>query len=213
MDNGVDDKSINTSAKQQTDKAADESYISHNFEAMNRAIDTQVNSRFELNELYRYQPTSRLTLMFLHITTGLSVLAVTSVLIWWLISPSTQSSYQVLPTPNNSAMSDKSTEDVLSIISKQEQPDETERIYIDTSFTVFHRTLIPSGEYVVTGKTYQPDQLSFPDDQYCYLEKTQSSEKLSGLPLASINKGDFTLETDIKELISFARKYCQFSKN
>jgi hypothetical protein len=33
-------------------------FVSHNFEAMNKAIDTEVEKRFEITELYQYQQTS-----------------------------------------------------------------------------------------------------------------------------------------------------------
>jgi hypothetical protein len=74
------------------------------------------------------------------------------------------------------------------------------------------RTLISTGESVVTGKTYAPDNLSYPEEQYCYLEKIQSNSSLSGEPLAVFEDHLFMLERDDLELINFARKYCQFSQ-
>jgi len=187
-------------------------FTTHNFEAMNRAIDTEVDRRFEISELYRYEGSSRRSLMFMHIATSLSVIAVASAVVWWLFNPPTGS---VVTTgtepPTFSNTFDRSTTDALNILSEQEKTNDEDKPFINTSFTVFHRTLIPSGEYVVTGKTYQPDNLKTPNEQYCYLEQAQSASGLSGEPLASINEGDFTLETDDASLISFARKYCQFT--
>jgi len=205
---------MNSSADDETNNEHD--FVSHNFEAMNRAIDTEVDKRFELNELYRYQQTSRRTLMFLHIAVSLCVIAVSAAVIWWLFHQPT--GYQIehgsIPFTEASTSSafDRDTSAALSVISEHEQPSQVEQTFINTSFTVFHRTLIPTGEYVVTGKTYQPDNLKSPNEQYCYLEKSQSSSDLTGQPLASINEADFTLETDDSELIGFARKYCQFTK-
>jgi len=197
--------------EQDVDKTKGEphKYTTHNFEAMNRAIDTEVDRRFEISELYRYEGSSRQSLMFMHITTGLAVIAVASAVIWWLFS--TPGSLKNIEAQSYTTVFDRSTSDALGVISELEKPGGEEQTFINTSFTVFHRTLIPTGEYVVTGKTYQPDNLKYPDDQYCYLEKSQSASGLSGEPLASITEGDLILETENVELIHFTRKYCQFT--
>jgi len=187
-------------------------FTTHNFDAMNRAIDSEVDRRFEISELYRYEGGSRRSLMFMHIATSLSVIAVASAVVWWLFNPPSGSTIAVnTETPSFSNTFDRSTTDALNALSEQEKTSGEDKIFINTSFTVFHRTLIPTGEYAVTGKTYQPENLKHPNEQYCYLEKTQSASGLSGEPLASINKGDFTLETNDATLINFARKYCQFT--
>lgn len=180
-------------------------YVTHNYDAMNRAIDTEVDRRFEISELYRYEGSSRRTLMFMHIVVSLSVLAATAALIWWLF-------HQPVMAPVYDASFDRSTADALAVISRQENPGAAAQPFIDTSFTVFHRSVMSTGEFVVTGKTYQPDNLSFPSEQYCYLERAQSSSGLSGEPLAVISEGEFTLETEKPDLILFAKKYCKFSR-
>ena len=190
-------------------------YVAHNYEAMNRAIDTQVDKQFELSELYRFQQTSRRTLMFMHITVSLCLILLSATVIWWLVTPVNR-----LPPPQInttelklSASSDRDTIDALKVISGvEDQQNNPEQVFINTSFTVFHRTLIPTGEYVVTGKTYRPENLHSPHEQYCYLEKSQSSEKLSGSPLAYVENKEIILETNEKELISFAKRHCQFSR-
>lgn len=194
-------------------------YVTHNFEAMNRAIDTEVDRRVELSELYRYEGKSRRTLMVLHLATSLSVISIAVALIVWLFYP-TNSSVNASTTPSELAADfshsspalNRSTIEALALISAQEASDPKEAPFINTSFTVFHRTLISTGEYVVTGKTYAPNDLSYPSEQYCYLEKNQSSASLSGEPLAAFEDHQFILETKDLELISFARKYCQFSQ-
>lgn len=184
-------------------------YVTHNYDAMNRAIDTEVDRRIEISELYHYEGSSRRTLMLLHVVTSLSVVAVAVAVIFWLYhQPATSVDY----VPVNTTAFDQSTTDALKVISAQESLSEKEQPFIDTSFTVFHRTLISTGEYVVTGKTYAPDDLSYPQEQYCYLEKAQSSEGLSGEPLAAFEEHQFMLETEDLELIGLARKYCQFTQ-
>tara|TARA_R110001592_G_scaffold227724_1_gene483993 strand:+ start:31925 stop:32560 length:636 start_codon:yes stop_codon:yes gene_type:complete len=189
-------------------------FVKHNFEAMNKAIDTEVEKRFEITELYQYQQTSRRTLMFLHITLSLSVIALTAAIIYWLFY---QNNSNFIPPWEHKAtqedgLRDRNTYSALDTLSQQEQtPSSSEQNFINTSFTVFHRTLLPTGEYAVTGKTFQPDDLRKPSEQYCYLEKNQKGGNLSANPLAIIEKGKFILETTEPELINFAKRYCQFS--
>ncbi len=190
------------------------SFIAHNFEAMNKAIDTEVEKRFEITELYQYQQTSRRTLMFLHITLSLSVIALTAAIIYWLFYLNTGSftpPWEPQATQQD-GLRDRNTYSALDTLSQQEQTPSREQNFINTSFTVFHRTLLPTGEYAVTGKTFQPDNLRMPSEQYCYLEKNQKGGNLSASPLAIIEKGKFVLETQDPELISYAKRYCQFSK-
>ena len=187
-------------------------YVTHNFDAMNRAIDTEVDRRVEISELYRYEGSSKRTLMVIHLATSLSVVSVAVALIFWMFYPPSSSSGGAAPTKASSPALNRSTSDALALISAQEAPEVQNKPFIDTSFTVFHRTLISTGEYVVTGKTYAPDNLSYPEEQYCYLEKLQSNAGLSGEPLAAFEDHQFILETESIELIDFARKYCQFSQ-
>lgn len=189
-------------------------FVAHNFEAMNKAIDTEVEKRFEITEFYQNQQTSRRTLMFLHITLSLSVIALTAAIIFWLFYQNTGSFIPPWEHKVTQAdgLRDRNTYSALESLSQQEQvPSSAEQSFINTSFTVFHRTLLPTGEYAVTGKTFQPDDLRKPSEQYCYLEKNQEGGNLSANPLAIIEKGKFILETEEPELIRFAKRYCQFS--
>ena len=188
-------------------------FTSHNFEAMNKAIDTEVEKRHEISSLYHYQQTSRRTLMLLHITLSLSVVALTAAIIYWLFYHN--SGGIPITTPSFSQadeLLERDTYSALDMLSEQEKASITEPNFINTSFTVFHRALLPTGEYAVTGKTFQPENLKKPSEQYCYLEKNQQGGKLSALPLAVIESGKFLLETDKPELINYAKSYCQFSQ-
>ncbi|MFT6903606.1 MAG: hypothetical protein ACJAS1_000250 [Oleiphilaceae bacterium] len=208
-------KDTEPTPKQDNEKSKEGfTFVSHNFEAMNKAIDTEVEKRFEITELYQYQQTSRRTLMLLHVTLSLSVIALTAAIIYWLFY---QNNGDFIPpwehkVTKEDGLRDRNTYSALDTLSQQEQaPPSSEQSFINTSFTVFHRTLLPTGEYAVTGKTFQPDDLRKPSEQYCYLEKNQKGGKLSANPLAIIEKGDFILETEEPELINFAKRYCQFS--
>jgi cytoskeletal protein RodZ len=189
------------------------SYTAHNYEAMNKAIETEVEKRYEISSLYHYQSSSRRTLMLLHTTLSLCVLTLTAAIIFWLFHQSNIELKNPWPTTTvDQALREQQTHSALNTLSSQEKGEPTEQAFINTSFTVFHRTLIPSGEYVVTGKTFQPDQLSKPSEQYCYLEQNQSSEAVSGLPLAVVENNQLILETKVPELINYAKRYCQFSR-
>lgn len=196
-----------------TEKPEGFSYTAHNYEAMNRAIDTEIEKRHEISSLYHYQSSSRRTLMLLHITLSLCVLTLTAAIIFWLFH---QGNVELrVPwdrTTLDQSLREHETHTALTELSSQEKGSAEDRPFINTSFTVFHRTLIPSGEYVVTGKTFEPNQLSSPRDQYCYLEKNQSSEAVSGLPLAVVENNNLVLETEVPELINYVKRYCQFSR-
>lgn len=191
------------------------SFTAHNFEAMNKAIDTEVEKRFEITELYQNRAASKHTLMLLHIVLSLSVIILTAAIVYWLFNQG--SGGVVFPSERIEAaetgLQDRNTYSALSTLSGQENasnPD-NEQGFINTSFTVFHRTLLPTGEYAVTGKTFQPSDLQHPKEQYCYLEKSQQESNLSAIPLAVIDNQKLILETDKPELIRFAKRYCQFS--
>jgi len=220
MSNQSTDRSQNKSTDQPHDMSSESTlkdqrphdYVTHNYEAMNRAIDTEVDQRVEISELYRYEGSSRRTLMIMHLATSLSVVAVAVAVIFWMYYQPNLSIDEGTQVSTSSPALDRSTSDALALISAQESPALKDKPFIDTSFTVFHRTLISTGEYVVTGKTYAPDNLSYPEEQYCYLEKIQSNAVLSGEPLAAFEDHQFMLETEDLELIDFARKHCQFSQ-
>ena len=186
---------------------------------MNKAIDTEVEKRFEISELYQYQQTSRRTLMFLHITLSLSVIALTAAIVYWLFYHNNGGFIpsNISTLANNTQASqedglrDRNTYSALDTLSQQESNPSAEQSFINTSFTVFHRTLLATGEYAVTGKTFQPENLRSPSEQYCYLEKNQQGGNLSATPLAVVDLGEVTLETEEPELIRYAKRYCQFS--
>lgn len=187
--------------------------VSHNYEAMNRAIETQVDKQLELSSLYEYQQTSRRTQMLMHITISLCVISLTATAIWWMLASSGNYGISNALDSIQSTVTDRKTADALQIISaSQETSNSPDQAFINTSFTVFHRTLISTGEYVVTGKTYEPSNLTTPYDQYCYLEQNQNSQALSGQPLSYIENGKLILETKDKAMINVAHRYCQFSR-
>jgi len=137
------------------------SYTSHDFDSMNRAIDNQIQKQELMSVIYRgqrYENSSR-TILFLVST--IAITALTATLIWWLVAPG-QPSFRGAYTVSEDNQA-------LQTLSGHERVEGSEAPFIDTSFTVFHRNLTPSGDYVVTGKTYAPSDLKKPSEQYCYL--------------------------------------------
>lgn len=101
----------------------------------------------------------------------------------------------------------------VDVISKQETFPEEELTFIETTFTIFHSTIIPTGESVVTGKEYDPQNITSPSHQYCYLrsEIGDSSFKSSVTELANFKDGSiryFTTDNYLNELVD---SYCVFN--
>ena len=81
---------------------------------------------------------------------------------------------------------------------------------VQTQFTVFRETIIESGDKVVTGLTYIPEDLRTPVEQYCYME----GEGLSGIPLAEVDlDGKVKVIADEQTYSSIIHSYCLFSLN
>ena len=174
-------------------------YSTSNFTAMNNAIDVEVDKRTELSKLYSSQRFMNRSMMILIISSTLAVICLTITIIYWML-------FRDLPKPVT-LNQDKQTSISLREISKS-NPEEKNKI--DTSFTVFLRSQIETGEFVVTGKNYLPDNLIDPVEQYCYLESQEAETSLAGETIASITDGKISIETEDNFLIEMAMPYCQF---
>lgn len=183
-------------------------YVTHNFDAINHAIEADEDRRNLLYALYRSDLRSNRVNIWRHVSISVSVLIVAVAFVWWLVfEPKEHIDIELGDTSSPIA--------ALEALAKNEQKrkalDNIEQAFIDTSFTVFTRAIISTGEYVVTGKTFVPDDLTTPTEQYCYLEKSQSSASLSGLPLAIVDNGRFVAETKDPAMLKLAKKHCRFS--
>lgn len=175
---------------------------SHNFDALNKAIDIEVDRANQLTALYQSKKGLNKSVIFLYVAAGISILLITMALIYWLMIPSTLS--DAVPVSQNK---DNSVE-LKTIFNNNENAKNS----IDTSFTVFTRQQIETGEYVVTGKNYSPGDLKKPTDQYCYIEPITADSGMAGEPIASYFEGSLTTETSDKFLLENALNYCQFTK-
>lgn len=187
-----------------TSKDAPYSYVSHNFASMNRAIDNQIQKQELMSVIYRSQRYENSTRTLFYVVSTISIAALTGVLIWWLLNPNGPQFTTISPVQGDIT--------ALKSLSDVERVDGIEGGFIDTSFTVFHRNLTPSGDYVVTGKTYASDNLNQPYEQYCYLESADANGELSAKPLASYDGSDFKTETSEAIFVKLAEQYCRFSR-
>lgn len=175
---------------------------SHNFNSMNKAIDIEVEKRNELSRLYTSQKNMNRSTMYLYICASLCLLIITASLVYWLFFIETKNQEQ-----NFKANTDNSAS-----LKKIAKNDKSIKESINTSFTVFQRTQIETGEYVVTGKNFSPKDLITPEDQYCYIEPMTADYGLAGEPVARMVKKDLSIETTNEFLIKNALPHCQFSK-
>ena len=184
-------------------------YTSHNFESMNRAIENEVEKQEVWTALYHNHRVEKAARILFYGLASICVLALTVTIIWWLLVPANyQFKSQLVDMPDSIGLN---TFTDLEALSQQEKVLGPDAPFINTSFTVFHRTLTPSGEEVVTGKTYLPTALNFPDEQYCYLESANQSGVLEAKPLAIYAAGEIILETASESLINYAEQYCRFT--
>ena len=175
---------------------------SHNFDALNEAIDIEVKRTDELLALYRSKKGKNRAEIFLYIVAGICLIFITVMVIYWLLLPDTKNErVQIDHSQDNSVE--------LKTISNNDKSSTTS---IDTSFTIFTRKQIETGEYVVTGKNYSPNNLKIPTDQYCYIEPITAESGMAGEPIASYFEGNLITETSDKFLLENAINYCQFTK-
>ena len=184
-------------------------YVTYNFDAINQAIDLDANRHNLMYSLYRSELRTNRVNIYLYASVSISLFIIAVAFVWWLL-------FQPKEHIEIDFGDTSSPIQSLETLSRQEQEsqqalDEVEQTFIDTSFTVFTRAIISTGEFVVTGKTFDPDDLTTPTEQYCYLEKSQSSASLSGLPLAIVDNGKFVAETKDSAMLKLAKKHCRFS--
>ena len=179
------------------------SVVTHNFESMNRAIDNQVEKQELMSVIYRTQRYEKATRTLFYIVSTLAIALLTATLIWWLLHSNPEAYRIDFPALEN--------QQALQTLASSEEAKGEDAAFINTSFTVFHRNLTPSGDNVVTGKTFAPEDLATPYEQYCYLESASSTGSLSAIPLASYDEGSYQEETTDPNLLKLIRRYCRFS--
>jgi hypothetical protein len=178
-------------------------YITSNdFTAIDKAIDFELQKRNELNRLYASQKHINRSTTYLYACASLCLLLITGSFIYWLFFIENKIPIQNLKPNNDNSIS----------LKKIANNDETIKESINTSFTVFQRKQMETGEYVVTGKNFTPEDLITPEDQYCYVEPITAESGMAGEPIASMVNKELLIETTDEFLIKYALPNCQFTQ-
>lgn len=176
-------------------------YVStHDYSPINNAVDVEIQKRKEITGLYSSQRSMNRSAIVLNVCVALCLLVLTISLVYWFFFTKPV----VLTAP---PFQDKNASTSLKTISNN---DDALKDPIDTSFTVFYRYQIETGEHVVTGLNYVPSDLITPQDQYCYIEPMTADSGLAGEPIASMVITDLTIETTDKFLIEVALPHCKW---
>ncbi len=174
-------------------------YVVNNYEPYNAAVAASLSQHRAHAALLGRQSNLNASKSFLLVVGGLSILGITLALIFWLLKPAA-------PAHFSSESSGQSRE--LSELARGEGVTDFE---ISTSFTVFSTTPTSAGEIVVTGKEYEPDDLSTPSNQYCYMT-TSDDVRGAETEIAYVSDGEILLATEDEYLIHEAVPLCQFAE-
>lgn len=185
-------------------------YTTHNYGAVNQAINNEVDKQASLNYLVLSKARLHTVVAMSILGIALAVLILLGILIYKLWSFKF-SETEIQPAPAESSAqivvvdpdSQQLTQDGL----EQLKQDTNIEPLINTHFHVFKDTITDTGEKVVTGLEYDPTDLEVPKTQYCYLE----GDGLGGIRLAEVDK-EFviTLIDDDPYLNSLVGEYCLF---
>ncbi|MEJ6706759.1 MAG: hypothetical protein QNK49_03590 [Porticoccus sp.] len=175
-------------------------YTAYNYAPYNAAVDNQLETQRELIAEARSRRKLIQSKWVFYITACISMLICVGALVYWLLNNKN--------TINSATPSQADTIKETSNL-KQIAETATEIYSIDTSYTVFNKTVMASGEIVVTGKDYEPDSLDTPVDQYCYLDSSTSTQKII-TELAIVEYADMEVKTTDQRLINDGIPLCQF---
>ena len=123
---------------------------------------------------------------------GLVIIILMVFLYYWLVDESAGKSYLSDVIPLNGA-----------------QPEIPGREKIQTSYTVFTREFLLTGETLVTGKTYEPGN-NQAVSQYCYLESIGGSASVGASYLAELADNEIIFYTTEKSLVDLVKTNCKF---
>jgi len=104
------------------------------------------------------------------------------------------------------------TQEISDTTLQQESNQIMDGEYIQTSFSIFHSSTTATGEVVVTGKTYSPDNVKVPTYQFCYL-KSPNSQVVGGKSIAEAGEYGFEYTTSDEYEKRLASEYCVFEIN
>jgi len=153
-------------------------YVVNNFEAMNQAIDNEAERARGLLELYKVDRQQSKARIFLYVCVGLASLIFSTGMLVWLVMGDDSPPLQV-----KEGSVDHSEE-----LEKLYASHSTEERSVSTKFTVFISSTTETGDEVITGLVYSPEDITLPVEQYCYLQGADESGAMAGIQLAELEK-------------------------
>ena len=175
-------------------------YTAYNYAPYSAAVDNQLETQRELIA----EAGSRRKLLqskwLFYISACICMLIFCAALVYWLLNNKN--------TVNSATSSQADTTKERSTL---KQIDEAAPVNygIDTSYTVFNKTVMASGEIVVTGKEYDPESLDTPVNQFCYLDSPTGTKK-TVTQLAFVDDKGMEVVTTDQRLINDGIPLCQF---
>lgn len=179
-------------------------YMVNNYSAYNDAVTSELNHHREIAEAVRQESILKKAKAAVFISGAIAILAIAIAVIYLIIS-----NVNSIPNISPSQIQSSAETQKLGTISRNEGSSE---FGIKKSFNVFDSTPISTGEIVVTAKEYSPNNLAFPEYQYCYLTSSASISNVQQIELAEINPDTDELVVKTKDafLIEAALPYCTF---
>ncbi len=180
-------------------------YSSNDFDPINGAIENEVLRAEESLKYSRHKRYNSWSRIVFWISISIAILLIAGAFSWWLLFENgVTKTYNTFEAPKYTAENVELERQTITKI------DANEGASIDTSYTVFIKVPLESGESVITGKVYLPNQVEKPNHQYCYLETLGGPALIKGRQLAKITDGVLIYETSDQELLSLAKRHCKF---
>ncbi len=210
------------------------------YSQINRAIERELERSNEILKDYRHIRHRSWSEIILYITCASAILITSIALSYWIykvanreplitndavtktiLSTTPEEATEQINTLTELSKKDSTSistvPDISSSIHSSKNENETsssqslnETQVVKTEFTVFKTIVTPSGEEVVTGKIFLPNNLSVPDSQYCYLNHLGNKNSFSGIYIARYRKDKIIYDSDDLDLRNIAAKYCRF---
>ncbi len=173
-----------------------------NFDLVNEAIELE---RGRVTDILRLRRQRRLLrwMQIAALAVGMiCVIALTTTLVYWLLREPIVDANAYLNAPTSES----------NDIEQISQAEGASARTIDTTYTVFSRVELDSGQSVVTGKSFTPEDTKLPFEQYCYIEQVGDDRSQVGSNfLAEVFQGQVVYGVGLAELKQIADNYCRFS--
>ena len=174
-------------------------YTTHDYLPYNEAVRHELAHHREIAAAVHEESRLRRAKVWVLISLAIAILGLTLAVIYWLFSQ---------PEANQIfAASSPKTRENLGAIAASENP---KGIEVATSFNVFDKTPMATGEIVVTSKEFTPANLSQPQYQYCYVTNSTEISNATQILIADVEGGQVRVQTTDTFLLESALPLCTF---